>query len=347
MKANMSKFKCILSCFMTVIILFANSVTFISSALGGNIGDANSGIVYIRNVNSGKYIDVPGGAVANGKEVQLYEGVSSVAQRWNVCKEEKNYYSIRSAIDQRYYLSVQGDKDVNGAKIVLKYVPTGSVIPDSALFMIFDLLDYGCALFISKLNFTGSGGNELRVLDAQQAGTANGTKLLHYTMRDTLDLAAHQLWVIENDIRLDSVAKWDLVDLSGYCDWDGTTKYMSLFNKAVNAWNGYMGVNRFRPDAWNRIEDIKIRDKDIHKDYPDTCATTNSLGIMTFYTIPMDDLESDLQRQKVVMHELGHALGLDEHWPYWGNIMSQGPYAYGTSLSLDDKISYQYASEKY
>ncbi len=61
----------------------------------------------------------------------------------------------------------------------------------------------------------------------------------------------------------------------------------------------------------------------------------------------MDKLESDLQRQKVIMHELGHALGLAEHLPWWGNIMSQGPCAYGTSLSLDDKISYQYASEKY
>ena len=27
----------------------------------------------------------------------------------------------------------------------------------------------------------------------------------------------------------------------------------------------------------------------------------------------MEELQSDLQRQKVVMHELGHALGLDEN----------------------------------
>lgn len=346
MKRNISKVKCIMSCFMTIVILFANSATFISSAYGGNIGDANSGIVYIRNVNSGKYIDVPGGTVANGKEVQLYEGVSSVAQRWNVVKESDGFYSIRSAIDQRYYLSVKGDKDVNGAKIVLKYISTGSTVPDSAKFFIFDLGDWGCAFLISKINFLG-GGSELRGIDAQQAGTANGTKLLHYTLRDTLDLAAHQLWVIENDFRFDAVAKWDLVDLGGHCDWDGTTKYMSLFNKAVNTWNSYMGVDRFRPDAWNRVQDVKISDKDYSTEYPDTTAETSPYGKMVFYTTPMDKLESDLQRQKVIMHELGHALGLADHFSCWGNIMSQGPCAYGTSLSLDDKISYQYASEKY
>lgn len=192
MKRNISKVKCIMSCIMTIVILFANSATFISSAYGGNTGDANSCMVYIRNVNSGKYIDVQGGTVSNGKEVQLYEGVSSVAQRWNVVKESDGFYSIRSAIDQRYYLSVQGDKDVNGAKIVLKYIPTGNTVPDSAKFFIFDLGDLGCAFLISKINFLG-GGSELRGIDAQQAGTANGTKLLSYTCRDTLDTAAHQL----------------------------------------------------------------------------------------------------------------------------------------------------------
>lgn len=351
MKRNISKVKCIMSCIMTIVILFANSATFISSAYGGNIGDANSGIVYIRNVNSGKYIDVPGGTVSNGKEVQLYEGVSSVAQRWNVVKESDGFYSIRSAIDQRYYLSVKGDKDVNGAKIVLKYIPTGNTVPDSAKFFIFDLGDFGCACLISKINFFG-GGSELRGIDAQQAGTANGTKLLHYTLRDTLDLAAHQLWVIENDFRLDAVENRNLVDLSGHCDWDGTTKYMSLFNKAVNAWNSYMGIDRFRPDAWNRVQDLKIVDDNsddgTSDDNPRISAETSYFWKkIIFYTTPMDKLESDLQRQKVIMHELGHALGLAEHLPWWGNIMSQGPCAYGTSLSLDDKISYQYASEKY
>lgn len=352
MKRNKIKYKCIISCFMTIAILFANSMMFISSAYGANIGDANSCMVYIRNVNSGKYIDVQGGTVANGKEVQLYEGVSSAAQRWNVCKEETNYYSIRSAVDQRYCLSVKGDKDVNGAKIVLKYVPTGSAVPDSALFMILDFPYIGFTFLISKLNFTGNGGEELRVLDAQQAGTANGTKLLHYKAYDTADSAAHQLWVFECDERFPCAdLGWDLVDLTGHCDWDGSSQYMSMVSKAANTWNNYIGDEVLRPDAWNRTQDVYIKDVDSDPEHNGAFGKTYSktyhegldfsrAATIELYLDQMENFESNLQRQKVVTHELGHALGLYEFLPDFGNIMCQGSFAYGTSIGLDDKAQF-------
>lgn len=351
MKRKKTKVKGIISCFIAITLLFANSTTFISSAYGADIGNLNSCMVYIRNVNSGKYIDVQGGTVANGKEVQLYEGVSSAAQRWNIVKESGVYYSIRSAINQRYFLSVKGDKDVNGAKIALKYVPSGSAVPDSALFMIFDLPDTGCAFLINKLNFVNQ-STELRGLDAQQAGTANGTKILQYSLRDTLDKAAHQLWVFESVNRTVKTLTWNLVDIGGHCDWDGTTKYMSQFNKAINAWNSYMGTERFRPDAWNRIEDVRISDAEINNDSKSVCGITDPNGSIVFYTKPMEALNSDLERQFVIMHELGHALGLghsppNKTDPELGNTMNPFVKAYGYTLSLDDKASYQAASKKY
>ncbi len=360
MKRNKIKAKYIISCFMIAVILFANSVTFISFAYGANLGiySDSSCMVYIRNVNSGKYIDVQGGTVANGKEIQLYEGMSSAAQRWNICLEERNYYSIRSAVDQRYCLSVKGDKDVNGAKIVLKYVAKGSTVPDSAKFLIFDYPSYGCALIINKLNMT-IGGNELRVLDAQQAGTANGTKLLHYTARDSIDAAAHQLWVFECDERFPNDDQgWDLVDLTGHCDWDGSSKYMSMVSKAANAWNNYIGDEVLRPDAWNRTQDVYIKDINTDPKNLGAIARTYSAtyhegfnfsraATIELYLDQMESFESNLQRQKVVTHELGHALGMYEFLPYFGNVMCQGSFAYGTSIGLDDKAQFSKVYAKY
>lgn len=353
MKRNKIKYNCIISCFMTIVILFANSVTIISSAYGADLGIYNdsSCMVYIRNVNSGKYIDVQGGTVANGKEVQLYKGVSSAAQRWNIVKESGVYYSIRSAINQRYFLSVKGDKDVNGAKIALKYVPSGSAVPDSAKFFILGFTDYGCAFIISKINLLGKDG-ELRGLDAQQAGTANGTKILQYSLRDTLDTAAHQLWVFECDERFPCADQgWDLVDLTGHCDWDGSSQYMSMVSKAANTWNTYIGDEVLRPDAWNRTQDVYI--KDINTDpknlgafartYPKTYhegLNISRAATIELYLDKMTGFDSNLQRQKVVTHELGHALGLYEFHPDLGNIMCQGSFAYGTSIGLDDKAQF-------
>lgn len=350
MTRNKIKAKCIISCLMIVVIMFADSVTFISSAYGADIGNYTSCMVYIRNVNSGKYIDVPGGTVSNGKEVQLYEGMSIADQRWNVVEESDGYYSIRSAINQRYFLSVKGDKDVNGAKIVLKYVASGSATPDSAKFFFLDT-GYGCSAIVSKLVF-GSGNKDLHVLDAQQAGTANGTKILNYTGYDTLDTAAHQLWVFECDERFPCADQgWDLVDLTGHCDWDGSSQYMSMVSKAANTWNTYIGDEVLRPDAWNRTQDVYIKDVDsdpehngaFGKTYPKTYhegLNISRAATIELYLDKMTGFDSNLQRQKVVTHELGHALGLYEFLPYFGNIMCQGSFAYGTSIGLDDKAQF-------
>lgn len=136
MKTSKIKVKAIISIFIILSILTANSLSLVSSAYGADIGNCDGSVTLIRNINSGKYIDLPNGTVANGKQVQLYEGNGSTSQRWDIRKEGNGYYSIRSAINTQYLLALQNDKDVNGANIVLKYVPNGSTVPDSALFLL-------------------------------------------------------------------------------------------------------------------------------------------------------------------------------------------------------------------
>lgn len=212
---------------------------------------------------------------------------------------------------------------------------------------------------LSKLNFIGNGSNELHVLDAQQAGTANGTKLLHYKAYDTVDSASHQLWVFECAERYPCADQgWNLVDLTKHCDWDGSSKYMSMVSKAANAWNTYIGDEIFRPDAWNRTEDVYIKDISTDPKHIGTIARTYSkiyhegldfskASTIEFYPDQMESFESDLQRQKVVTHELGHALGLYEFLPDFGNVMCQGSFAYGNSLGLDDKAQFSKVYAEY
>ena len=256
-------------------------------------------------------------------------------------------------MNTQYLLSIDGDKDTNGANIVLKYVPNGSAIPDSALFMISGNKNLGIAFLMSKLSFNSS---NIKVIECQKGGTADGTKItcsnLISAEFDSIDKSVHQLWTLEDPDIEPEIQSWDLVDISGHCDWDGTTKYLSYFKEATQAWNDYIGKDRFRPDTWYRIEAVKISDATEKKGNPNTLAETYTSGKIVFYTTPMDALDTYLEIESVVMHELGHALGLDHSPPNindenLGHIMNPTIKAYGYHLSLTDKASYQLAEEKY
>lgn len=91
-----------ITAFFAIMVLIAASVNMFpvtSSALGSTPGVSD---VYIRNVKNGKYIDVPNGAVAAGKELIMWTGNEGVNQRWNVYTYPDGWSIIRSVIDKRY-----------------------------------------------------------------------------------------------------------------------------------------------------------------------------------------------------------------------------------------------------
>lgn len=83
------------------------------------------GIYMIKNVNSGKYLDVAGGTAANGTNVQQW-GASSAASynSWKIEKVSGNYYRIISQVGDgnTYALDVTAKSTSNGANIeIYKY----------------------------------------------------------------------------------------------------------------------------------------------------------------------------------------------------------------------------------
>ena len=111
---------------------------------------------------------------------------------------------------------------------------------------------------------------------------------------------------------------WDLVDGSKKVDYSGGTKYAGLPD-AIYAWNKLGKVIIQKDTIWT-INDLTIRD---YTQANTTLGYTDSAGNIGFNTFMMDTMTS-LQRRKTMMHELGHALGLDHRDTVFISVMRQG-----------------------
>lgn len=335
----------IVNCIVSLIMLLSIcGLSMTASALGPTVG--TGGYMYIRAIKSGKYIDVPDGIVGNKKQLQIYTGNETLSQQWNIITFPDEMFLIQSRRNPDYYITVDDSTvGTNGGKIVLEYFPSGTVFPTRSIFGVVHYDEYGVAMIFNK-TFLETG--TLRFLEASGGNTANGAKLVQWTSYATLDQCINQLWVFEGLSRSIPANVAGLVDSNGYCDYDGSTKYESQFNTAISAWNNYMGVSRFRKDTATIIQDVKIRDRAKSSTNPNAAAEINiNDGSITFYTDIMDSYKGNTMRVKTIMHELGHALGLNDIAYQQGDIMNKGAYAYYTSLSLDDKAHYQQRQHLY
>lgn len=122
---------------------------------------------------------------------------------------------------------------------------------------------------------------------------------------------------------------YDLIDGGKHMDWDGSTKYGTAWSESVNVWNGHKS-GMIRPDAWNRIEDVKISD---YSESSNIVSMSSSNGKIKFNTLNMDKYSSSKQKG-VIIHTIGHCLGIDNNNSI-SSVMSEKYNA--TSLNQDDK----------
>ena len=338
-------------------IVFLNSFLLVASGYGATLDFSNGEPwVYIRNASNGKYLAMSDDEYIDGEEVELQEGIEDeTAQWWIVRQNEDGFYSFHVLWDDNFVLALENDSDVNGAKIVLKDISGYDSIPESALFMNFNYIPMQVSYLYNMKSFNN--GN-MRVITCE----SESNKLTCSDIKTGIDNSIVQCWVFENTNRSIPSNTWNLVDSGGHCDWDcSTDTYAPMVQKAAKAWNNYIGNEVFRPDSVTVVQDVKIREIDTDPTGKGAFARTYSSDVLTngvytrsicFYEDTMGDLQSDLQRQKVVMHELGHALGMAHNRTAdhivserLGNIMQQGELPYGTIISLDDKAAVKQAYE--
>ena len=181
----------------------------------------------------------------------------------------------------------------------------------------------------------GWSGSYYYFLESGAMNTATVLKLTNYGITRYAYFYSSGVWRYTV-----SLSGWDLVDSGKHLDWGGKSAFESYVITAANKWNACKsGV--IRKDTATTIQDVTISDIN-NKDKP--MATTFSSGKIEFnlYYMPTSgDYNKTLQ---AVMHEFGHALGLNHNDSY--DVMYYLSNSI-TNLSTSDIQSYYAAYNQY
>lgn len=89
--------------------------------------DIDEGVYYIKNVNSGLYLDVANGGSSNGTNIQQYAYNGSTAQQFKIVSAGDGYYKLLTACsDFTQAIDVEAKKTANGTNILTWTSGTGT-----------------------------------------------------------------------------------------------------------------------------------------------------------------------------------------------------------------------------
>ncbi len=116
---------------------------------------------------------------------------------------------------------------------------------------------------------------------------------------------------------------WNLVGSDKKIHYIDNSKY-KMIESAQYQWTKY-GKVKIEKDTWLTQNDLTVSD---YYEVSGTLGYTSYSGVMQFNTYHFDSM-TYYERFKTVMHELGHALGLDHFGPspyVIPPVMSQGKF---------------------
>lgn len=146
----------------------------------------DDGQYYIRNNNSGKYLDVANSG-SSGANVTQWDFHSGMNQKWSINYLNNGYYVIKPAHNNNLALDVYNNYDYNDSNIDVQTAPSNySSIPDNMQWKIIPCSD-GIYRIASKCSYND------KVLTVQGASMDNGANVIQYKYNET----QNDEWVFE------------------------------------------------------------------------------------------------------------------------------------------------------
>lgn len=166
-----------------LVTFFADDISIKKAAgqVTGNGGTLSDGWYYIKNTNSGKYLQTTGNAGGNSVNVEIGTGSGAAGQKWYLTNAGGGYVTLKNGFG--YMLDVQYGANADGTNIQT-YSANGA---DAQMFMLQKTSAanvYGITTKVSK---------DTKALDVYNFGKSDGTNVCQWQYNAT----SNQTWTFE------------------------------------------------------------------------------------------------------------------------------------------------------